>query len=30
MNLPYKMVTGFQGAGHLNQAMLRGEVNFTG
>jgi tripartite-type tricarboxylate transporter receptor subunit TctC len=30
MNLPYKMVTGFQGAGLLNQAMLRGEVNFSG
>jgi tripartite-type tricarboxylate transporter receptor subunit TctC len=30
MNLPYTMVTGFQGAGHLNQAMLKGEVNFTG
>ena len=30
MDMPYKMVTGFQGAGHLNQAMLRGEVNFTG
>jgi tripartite-type tricarboxylate transporter receptor subunit TctC len=30
MNKPYKMVTGFQGTGHLNQAMLRSEVNFTG
>ena len=30
MNLPYKMVTGFQGAGHLNLAMIKGEVNFTG
>ena len=30
MNMPYQMVTGFQGAGHVNQAMLRGEVNFTG
>ncbi|MPZ41658.1 MAG: hypothetical protein GEU95_27175 [Rhizobiales bacterium] len=30
MNLPYTMVTGFQGAGHVNQAMLKGEVNFTG
>ena len=30
MNLPYKMVTGFQGTGHLNQAMLKNEVNFTG
>jgi tripartite-type tricarboxylate transporter receptor subunit TctC len=30
MDLPYKMVTGFQGAGLLNQAMLRGEVNFSG
>jgi tripartite-type tricarboxylate transporter receptor subunit TctC len=30
MNLPYTMVTGFQGTGHLNQAMLKNEVNFTG
>ena len=30
MDKPYKMVTGFQGTAHLNQAMLRGEVNFTG
>ena len=30
MNLPYTMVTGFQGTGHLNQAMLKDEVNFTG
>ena len=30
MNLPYQVVTGFQGTGHLNQAMLRNEVNFTG
>jgi hypothetical protein len=30
MDIPYQMVTGFQGAGHVNQAMLRGEVNFTG
>ena len=30
MNLPYKMVTGFQGTGQLNQAMLKNEVNFTG
>ena len=30
MNLPYQMVTGFQGTGHVNQAMLRNEVNFTG
>lgn len=30
MGKPYKMVTGFQGTGHLNQAMLRSEVNFTG
>ncbi len=30
MDLPYTMVTGFQGAGHVNQAMLKNEVNFTG
>ena len=30
LELPYKMVTGFQGAGHLNLAMIKGEVNFTG
>src|SRR5688572_13206355 len=30
MNLPYTMVTGFQGAGHVNLAMIKGEVNFTG
>jgi tripartite-type tricarboxylate transporter receptor subunit TctC len=30
MDLPYKMVTGFQGAGHLNLAMIKGEVNFSG
>jgi tripartite-type tricarboxylate transporter receptor subunit TctC len=30
MNMPYQMVTGFQGTGQVNQAMLRGEVNFTG
>jgi hypothetical protein len=30
MDKPYKMVTGFQGTAHLNQAMLRSEVNFTG
>jgi tripartite-type tricarboxylate transporter receptor subunit TctC len=30
LNLPYTMVTGFQGTGHVNQAMLKGEVNFTG
>jgi tripartite-type tricarboxylate transporter receptor subunit TctC len=30
LELPYKMVTGFQGAGQLNLAMIKGEVNFTG
>ena len=30
MDMPYQMVTGFPGAGHVNQAMIRGEVNFTG
>jgi tripartite-type tricarboxylate transporter receptor subunit TctC len=30
MNMPYQMVTGFQGTANLNQAMLRGEVNFSG
>jgi tripartite-type tricarboxylate transporter receptor subunit TctC len=30
MNMPYQMVTGFQGAAQLNHAMQRNEVNFTG
>ena len=30
MGMPYQVVTGFQGTAHLNQAMLRNEVNFTG
>jgi len=30
LEVPYKMVTGFPGAGQLNLAMIKGEVNFTG